>query len=90
MHFRKLFLAPAAMFIAFHAANSWAAPGDASIAGDAAKQMITFLRGDFRQMVDLGMLGSGTVFGALRGSWTPVIGGALGVAIYEILINVVK
>lgn len=90
MHFKKLFLAPAAMFIAFHAANSWAAVGDASIAGDAAKQMINFLRGDFRIMADIGMLGSGAAFSVFRGSWTPVIGSALGVAIYEIILGVVK
>jgi hypothetical protein len=60
------------------------------IVDDAVKQIKTFLLGDARRVIDLGLLGSGAAASLIRSSWTPVVSGGLAMAIYEILVSVIK
>lgn len=66
------------------------AAGNATIVDDAVKQIKDFLLGDARKVIDLGLLGGGAAASLIRGSWTPVFGGGIAMAVYEILVNVVK
>lgn len=68
---------------------SVAQAADTAIVETATKQIKEFLLGDARKVIDLGLLGGGAAASLLRGSWTPVVGGGIAMAVYEILVNVV-
>lgn len=77
------------MIVLMYASMSFSAD-NTTIVDSAVTQIKTFLLGDARRVIDLGLLGGGAAASLLRGSWTPVMGGGIAMAVYEILVNVVK
>lgn len=88
----KNHLIPALMLggmIAVISADCFAADAvKATIVSDATQSIKTFLTGDVRQVIAVGMIMSGAFISLMKSSWVPIVGSGFGVAIFEVLMTI--